>query len=159
MELLVIAAALFVAFSNSANDNFKGFATVWGSQTLNYRSALLLVTAATVAGSLVSMLLAEGLVSDAVAAAPQFILSVAVGTAATVFLATRAGFPVSIIHALIGSQVGEVHFAKLAGSFLIPRLISPLLAAFLGAVAYRALRRPATLAECAYLVSADQGAK
>ena len=28
MEWLLIAAALFVAFSNGANDNFKGFATV-----------------------------------------------------------------------------------------------------------------------------------
>lgn len=29
------------ALGNGANDNFKGFATVWGSQTLSYRSALL----------------------------------------------------------------------------------------------------------------------
>lgn len=34
MELLLIVAALFVAFSNGANDNFKGFATV---DRLNFR--------------------------------------------------------------------------------------------------------------------------
>lgn len=35
MEWLLFAIALFAAFSNGANDNFKGFATVWGSDTLN----------------------------------------------------------------------------------------------------------------------------
>ena len=37
MELALIAGALFLAFNNGANDNFKGFATVWGSDTLSYR--------------------------------------------------------------------------------------------------------------------------
>ena len=37
--MLLITVALFVAFGNGANDNFKGFATVWGSGTLNYRQA------------------------------------------------------------------------------------------------------------------------
>jgi len=104
MEWFLIAAALFVVFSNGANDNFKGFATVWGSDTLNYRHALTLATLATVAGSLASLMLADtllqqfsakGLVPDVVAGAPLFIMSVASGAAATVFLATRLGFPVS----------------------------------------------------------------
>jgi PiT family inorganic phosphate transporter len=41
MEFLPIAAALFVVYWNGANDNFKGIATVWGSETLDYRRALL----------------------------------------------------------------------------------------------------------------------
>ena len=57
MESLLIAVALLVAFSNGANDNFKGFATVWGSDTLNYRQALTLATLATVAGSPASRML------------------------------------------------------------------------------------------------------
>ena len=36
MERLLIYMALFVAFNNGANDNFKGFATAWGSDTLSY---------------------------------------------------------------------------------------------------------------------------
>ena len=100
MEWLILIAALFLAFSNGANDNFKGFATVWGSNTLSYRQALALATLATVAGSLAALFLAEtlvqnfsgkGLVADVVVNAPMFILSVACGAALTVFLATRLG--------------------------------------------------------------------
>lgn len=29
MEIILIGIALFLAFGNGANDNFKGFATVW----------------------------------------------------------------------------------------------------------------------------------
>jgi PiT family inorganic phosphate transporter len=47
MELALIAVALFLALKNGPNDNFKGFATVWGSDTLSYRQALVLATLAT----------------------------------------------------------------------------------------------------------------
>jgi len=157
MEWLILIAALFLAFSNGANDNFKGFATVWGSNTLSYRQALALATLATVAGSLAALFLAEtlvqnfsgkGLVADAAVNAPMFILSVACGAALTVFLATRLGYPVSTTHALIGGLLGaglaqaggDVHFDKLMQTFLLPLLVSPLLAAMLGALAYSALR-------------------
>lgn len=169
MEWLLIAAALFVAFSNGANDNFKGFATVWGSDMLNYRQALTLATIATVAGSLASLLLADtlvqqfsgkGLVPDAVASAPLFIMSVASGTAVTVFLATRLGFPVSTTHALIGGLIGaglgqsggEVHFDSLVNTFLLPLLISPVLAAILGMLAYRLFRLHPLEKDCACLI-------
>lgn len=170
MEWLLVIAALLVAFSNGANDNFKGFATVWGSDTLNYRQALTLATVATVAGSLVSLWLAEslvqqfsgkGLVSGAALNAPGFILSVALGTAATVFLATRLGFPVSTTHALIGGLLGAglgqhggvIHLDKLASSFLLPLLLSPLLAALLGLVAYRLFRLRPVARDCACVVA------
>jgi len=173
MEWLLIAAALFVAFSNGANDNFKGFATVWGSDTLNYRQALTLATIATVAGSLASLMLAEalvqqfsgkGLVPDAVASAPLFIMSVAGGAAVTVFLATRLGFPVSTTHALIGGLVGAglaqsggaVHFDKLASAFLMPLLVSPLVAVAFGMVAYRLFRLHPAEKDCACLVAPAQ---
>ena len=94
METLLILAALLLAFSNGANDNFKGFATVWGSDTLGYRRALGIATVATLAGSLVSLMLAEslalqftgkGLVPDALAGTPHFILSVGLGAAQPAF--------------------------------------------------------------------------
>ena len=170
MEWLLMAAALFVAFSNGANDNFKGFATVWGSDTLSYSQALTLATIATVAGSLASLMLAEtlvqqfsgsGLVPDAVISAPMFIISVASGAAVTVYLATQIGFPVSTTHALIGGLVGAglaqsggaVHFDKLASAFLTPLLVSPMVAAALGMLACRLFRwRPAEN-DCACLVA------
>lgn len=154
MEMLIVAAALLLAFGNGANDNFKGFATVWGSDTLSYRHALILATIATVAGSLASLLLADGLVQafsgkglvpDAVAAAPAFLFGVAGGAGLTVLLATRLGFPVSTTHALIGGltgaglgqAAGAVDPEALAGAFLAPLLLSPLIAAVLSVVAHR----------------------
>lgn len=115
MELALMGVALLLVFSNGANDNFKGFATVWGSGALNYRQALILATLATVAGSLASWLLAKtlaqqfsgrGLVPEAVASAPMFIVSVGTGAAFTVLLATRSGFPISTTHALTGGLLG-----------------------------------------------------
>lgn len=173
MEWLLIATALFVAFNNGANDNFKGFATVWGSDTLNYRQALTLATLATVAGSLASLMLAEslvqqfsgkGLLPDAVVSAPLFIMCVASGAAVTVFLATRIGFPVSTTHALIGGLVGAglaqsgaaIHFDELAGAFLLPLLVSPMVAAALGMLAYRLFRLRPAEKDCACLVVPTQ---
>lgn len=172
MEWLLIIAVLFVSLSNGANDNFKGFATVWGSATLNYRQALLFATIATVAGSLASWMLAgtlveqfsgKGLVPDAITSAPLFILGVASGTAMTVFLATRLGFPVSTTHALIGGLIGaslgqsggEVHFAKLANAFLLPLLVSPILAAIFGMLAYRLFCLHPVEKDCACLITPD----
>ena len=169
MEFALIGIALFLAFGNGANDNFKGFATVWGTETLDYRRALLFATLATVAGSLVSWWLAgtlvqqfsgRGLVADEVASAPQFIASVGIGAALTVLCATRLGLPISTTHALIGGLVGaglgqaggELHYAGLMSLFLLPLLASPLLAATLGILASRAVRRmPA--ADCACVVA------
>jgi PiT family inorganic phosphate transporter len=156
MEIILIGIALFLAFGNGANDNFKGFATVWGSGVLDYRRALVLATLATVAGSLLSLVLAQslvaqftgrGLVPDAVAAAPTFILHAGAGAALTVFAATRAGLPVSTTHALIGGLLGaglaepggEMGYGALASLFLLPLLASPLLAAGVGMLASRAL--------------------
>lgn len=170
MDWLLFTVALFVAFSNGANDNFKGFATVWGSDTLNYRQALTLATIATLAGSLVSIFLADalvqqfsgkGLVPDTVVSNPLFLMSVASGAAMTVFLATRLGFPISTTHALIGGLIGAgigqtgglVHFDKLANTFLLPLLVSPIIAATLGIFAYRVFRLRPLEKDCACAIT------
>ena len=169
MLWLLVPAALFLAFSNGANDNFKGFATVWGTETLSYRFALLLATLATLAGSVASVLLSgellhsfsgAGLVPDQIAAGPIFAGAVAVGAAITVMTATRLGFPISTTHALIGGMIGaglsmnpsSLDFNILAGKFLLPLLLSPLLAAALGFLGYGLLRRRQLDADCVCLV-------
>lgn len=171
MELALIAVALFLAFNNGANDNFKGFATVWGSDTLSYRQALTLATLATLAGSVASWLLADnliqqfsgrGLVPNAIASTPAFITSVACGAAVTVFLATRLGFPISTTHALIGGLMGaglgqvggQVDFNKLLHAFFVPLLISPLIAASLGLALYKIVGMRKVENDCACLVEA-----
>lgn len=170
MELALIAMALFLAFNNGANDNFKGFATVWGADTLSYRQALVLATLATLAGSIASWLLADnliqqfsgrGLVPNSIASTPTFILSVACGAAITVFLATRLGFPISTTHALIGGLIGaglgqvggHVDFNKLLQSFVVPLLLSPMLAAALGVFFYKIVGSRRSKNDCACVVN------
>ncbi len=146
-------ATLFLAYSNGANDNFKGVATLFGSGTTKYRVAVTWATISTLAGSMTSLFLAatlldhfsgRGLVPDALAASPQFVLAVGFGAGLTVMLATVAGFPVSTTHGLVGALIGAgvtatgagVNFAKLGTLFFLPLLASPLLAVALAVVSY-----------------------
>lgn len=175
IESLLIVGALAVAFGNGANDNFKGFATVWGSATLSYRQALTLATIATVAGSLASLWLAQGLVhsfsgkglvADQIVQLPAFMAGVAGGTALTVLLATRLGLPVSTTHALIGGLIGagwshsadSVHWMPLAQAFLMPLLVSPVLAASLSWVTARATKTTASATNCACVIPPQSSA-
>ncbi len=115
MVVVLCLAALLLAYSNGANDNFKGFATIWGSGEADYSTALWFATVATVLGALAAVYIANGLVAsfsgrglvrDELAGSPQFIFAVAVGAGLTVILATRLGFPISTTHAIIGGLVG-----------------------------------------------------
>lgn len=156
--ILLFLATCFLSYSNGANDNFKGVATLFGSGTTNYKSAIWLATITTFIGSVSSIFLAEslvksfsgkGLVPDAIAHSPDFLLSVALGGASTVMLATVTGFPISTTHSLIGALIGaglmavgtNVDFTILGNSFLLPLLISPLIAVTLGGALYSLFRR------------------
>lgn len=158
LPLLIFFATLLVAYANGANDNFKGVATLFGSQAASYRQCLTLATVATFAGCIASVFLAadlvrafsgKGLVPDAVAASPHFLLAVAVGAGCTVILATLLAFPVSTTHGLTGALVGagamaaghDLNLRALGGSFVLPLLLSPLLAVGLTTGCYRLLRR------------------
>jgi PiT family inorganic phosphate transporter len=152
MTLVVVAAVLFLAWSNGSNDNFKGVATLYGSGTTTYRKALAWATVTTLAGSLMTLLLAaalvktfsaRGLVADAIAVSPSFLAAVALGAGVTVLLASLFGLPVSTTHALTGALVGAglasgaaVRFAALGKSFFLPLLVSPLVAVALTALTY-----------------------
>ncbi|MEQ1850838.1 MAG: inorganic phosphate transporter [Chthoniobacteraceae bacterium] len=157
MTILLVIAAAFLAFSNGANDNFKGVASLSGSRTVGYRTALSWATATTFAGSICSIFLAQtllvrfsgrGLVPDSLAGSEPFILAVGVGAAVTVFLAARLGFPISTTHALTGGIVGvglaavggKVAFGVLARQFLLPLILGPVIAVALGALIYLAFR-------------------
>jgi inorganic phosphate transporter, PiT family len=50
-------ATLFLAYSNGANDNFKGVATLFGSGTTSYQAAILWATITTFAGAVASIFL------------------------------------------------------------------------------------------------------
>lgn len=154
--VLLFLATLFLAYANGANDNFKGVATLYGANTVGYRTALRLATFATLTGAMSSVFLAEelvtafsgkGLVPDAIAATPIFLLAVAIGAGATVILATRFGFPVSTTHGLIGALAGAGYMAAgpalnlqaLGSGFFLPLVVSPLLALLITVPLHRGL--------------------
>ena len=61
---LLLLAVAFLAYSNGANDNFKGVASLYGSGTVTYRVALAWATAATFAGSVWLVRAAGGTADD-----------------------------------------------------------------------------------------------
>lgn len=153
---ILVLAVCWVAFTNGANANFKGVASLYGSGTTSLRTAALWGTAATFAGSLTALFLSggllaafggKGLVPDALATSPDFLCAVALGGAGTSFLATRLGFPVSTTHALVGALIGaglaghgHIQYSALGKVFVLPLLLSPVLAAILGGLTYLILR-------------------
>ena len=155
--VLIVLAVLFVAYNNGANDNFKGVATLFGSGTCSYRQALAWATITTLAGSLLALYLAgglvkafsgSGLVPDAVTHQSTFLLAVSLGAAFTVLLATLTGLPVSTTHALTGGLVGagllaaagQVHFDALGMKFVVPLLLSPVAAVLCTLAVYPVFR-------------------
>ncbi len=150
---LLFIATVFLAYSNGANDNFKGVATLFGCGSINYKTAIWLATLATFAGSVASIYLADtlvhhfsgkGLVPDVIAGTPEFMMPVAMGAALTVFTATILGLPISTTHSLIGALIGaglmavgdQLNISALGGSFFLPLLFSPFIAVALAAIIY-----------------------
>jgi inorganic phosphate transporter, PiT family len=153
IAIALFFATCFLAYSNGANDNFKGVASLFGSKTTSYRMAITWATITTFAGSITSIFFAQallkkfsgkGLVPDAIVGSEQFLLAVAIGAACTVILATRFGFPISTTHALTGAIVGsglmavgnQVNFAALGKGFVLPLVLGPVLAIAIGALLY-----------------------
>lgn len=154
---ILFAAACFVAFTNGANANFKGVASLYGSGTTTLRQAALWGTLTTFAGSIAALFFAQsllapfggkGIAPDALVATREFVCAVALGGAFTSFFATRLGFPVSTTHALVGALVGAglagsgtVGVKALVAAFLYPLLFSPVVAAVAGILIYSILNR------------------
>jgi PiT family inorganic phosphate transporter len=154
---MLVVSVLFLAYSNGANDSFKGVATLFGSGTCSYRMALVWGTLTTLAGSMLALYLAHGLVQtfkgkglvpDAITAQPAFLLAVSLGAALTVIIATRVGMPISTTHAVTGGLLGaglvaapfDVRLAALGGSFLLPLLLSPVISMALMVLVYPVFR-------------------
>ena len=153
LSAVVFLAVCFLAYSNGANDNFKGVASLFGSRTSGYGTAITWATVTTFAGSLAAIFVAQallktfsgkGLVPDAFTGSPEFLIAVAMGAGGTVILAALLGFPISTTHGLTGALVGaglvatggQVNLGRLGNAFLMPLLLSPLLAVLVGAAVY-----------------------
>jgi PiT family inorganic phosphate transporter len=155
--IVLFVSACFLAYSNGANDNFKGVATLFGSGTTNYKKAINWATITTFSGSVAAIFLAQvlvknfsgkGLVPDELITMPIFAISIAFGAALTVFIATKIGMPISTTHSLVGSLFGagvmavgsQFNFEKLGSTFLMPLIVSPLMAAIISLLAYLIFR-------------------
>ncbi|MFC1603267.1 anion permease [Pseudomonadota bacterium] len=155
---LLLFSTIFLAYTNGANDNFKGVATLYGSGVLGYKTAISIATATTFLGSICAIFLAQGLIASFsgkglvpqdVAGTSGFLISVGFGAACTVLLATFLGFPISTTHSLVGGLLGagvmavglDVNFYRLGGAFFLPLLASPFIAFALGMVVYWFFRR------------------
>lgn len=159
MELLLaLMCVTALAGANGANDNFKGVATLFGSGVADYRKALHWATVTTLAGSIAAIWLTAHLVAtfsgklfvDAhTLAQPGFALAVTAACAATVWLATRIGAPISTTHALAGSLLGAafaapdsmVNWAKAGKQIFLPLAAGPLIAIALALLLYPLLTR------------------
>jgi inorganic phosphate transporter, PiT family len=150
---LLFLATSFLAYSNGANDNFKGVASLFGSRTCGYRTAISWTTITTFAGSILSIFFAQtllkkfsgkGIVPDHFTGSEYFLLAVAVGAGLTVIIATLSGFPISTTHALTGAIIGcglvavgsGVNFSALGKGFLLPLLLGPVLAMTVAGLLY-----------------------
>lgn len=151
--ILILFATVFLAYTNGANDNFKGVATLFGSGTTNYKKALWWATITTFAGSLTAVFIAQklivsfsgkGLVPDTIVHNTHFMIAVGIGAALTILVATVTGIPISTTHALTGALVGtgliaagnQINLSILGNKFFIPLLLSPLIATFLTLLVY-----------------------
>lgn len=157
LTIAILGAALFLAYANGANDNFKGVATLYGSGVTSFRAALTWATICTFAGSLSAAVFAErllrlfsgkGLVPDWLVGTAPFLLAVLLGAGFTVLLTAWRGIPISTTHALVGGIVGagliaagsDLNLTKLGNSFFLPLALGPLIPIFLIGLLYPIVR-------------------
>lgn len=145
IALLLFLSTLALAWANGANDVSKGVAALTGSGVATPRAAWILGILATLAGGLVAIswggtlgsLFAGGFLTDSAELSLGAALAALSGAAGFVLLATWRRWPVSTTHALIGGIIGaatiqlgvhDVSYGTVASKFLVPLLISPILA-------------------------------
>ncbi|WP_414530692.1 anion permease [Nodularia chucula] len=150
-------ATLFLAYANGANDNFKGVATLFGSRTTSYQTAILwgsfttfagAVSAVFWAGTFIEKFTSQNIFPNEMVNAPEIHLAVAITTGLTALIAALTGFPISTTHSITGSLLGvglvaiglKVNFAALEKSFILPLLFNPIIAICLSAGTYKLLR-------------------
>ena len=118
MEILfIVFAALFISYFNGANDNIKGVATLYGSDVINYKKAILWGSFTTATGSLFALLFAQklivnfsgkGLLPAAMLNTIPINIPIALGAGITILIATKVGMPISTTHSIVGALIGTV---------------------------------------------------
>lgn len=155
---LLALTTFWLAYSNGANDNFKGVATLYGSGLTSFRGALTWASITTFLGSIVSIVLAEhllkvfsgaGLVPDQLLGTGAMLVTVGFSAAVTIFISTVAGMPTSTTHALVGALLGvawisstlKLPWAVFLQLFVAPLLLSPVVALITTGFLYSFIKR------------------
>lgn len=141
----VVAAGIFIAYVNGANDVSKGIATLVGSGITTYKRAILWGAIWTGIGGLAGALLAgamvetfgKGLLVSGVIPTLAATVATIIGAGAWIAIATRTGLPVSTTHAIVGSIAGVgtmaygldgFNWVALGSKAALPLLLSPIVA-------------------------------
>jgi PiT family inorganic phosphate transporter len=144
MGVVLVLLALGLAFANGANDVSKGIATLVGSGTTKYRTAVIWGAAWTAAGGLVAAVASQGLVAtfsgkgllESPPSGAGFLLAVGCGATGWLLFSNRTGLPVSTTHALTGALCGAgiaaagssgVAWTAVAKKVALPLAVSPVL--------------------------------
>lgn len=151
-----LLGAAGLAFANGANDISKSIATLVGSGESDYRKAVVLVSLAVAAGSVLAsawavkmtLLFTKGLLSGNVQMNQTFAMAVLAGAVGWVMLASRFGWPVSTTHAIVGSVVltgiyafgfDQILWSGVTKKIALPLLLSPIVAFGLAYLAFQGL--------------------
>ena len=167
----LLLLTLGLAAVNGGNDVSKGVATLAGAGVTRYRTAVLWGTVTTLAGALLSFLVAARMTAlfsrGIVTATPTtaFACAVLIGTIAWVAFATVTRLPVSTTHALVGALIGaglQLGPHAVNWSVLLSKVATPLLASIAVSYALSALlsyvRLPEPRCICVGVASAASSA-
>lgn len=158
---IVLAGVLgiFMALGIGANDVANAMGTSVGSRALSVRQAIVIAgvfefVGSVVAGGQVTDTIRKGIIDTSLlAGAPELLICGMLASllAAGVWLlaATRAGWPVSTTHSIVGAivgfavvglGVGAIHWGKI-GSIVMSWVISPVLAGAIAFILFRSVQR------------------
>jgi PiT family inorganic phosphate transporter len=175
--VILVVAAVALSWANGANDTGKPVASLVACGAMTERTALRWAAAAGLVGSLTAVWLGAdlarlftgtGVIDDPTRQLAIFAPAVAGGAAIAISLASRFGLPVSTTHALLGALVGTglvlngtVHWSAVGGRFILPLVLSPVLAMAvslaLGAMVRRYSRSVGRSCACTVVAATPNG--
>ena len=157
--LMAAALGLFMAWGIGANDVANAMATSIGSRVLTMRQAVLVAAifeflGAVLAGGEVTSTVRKGMIdTELLVGDPQLLIAgmlAALAAAGTwLMLATRAGWPVSTTHSIVGAIIGfavvgigfdAVHWEKVS-AIVASWVVSPIIAGVLAFILFTTVRR------------------
>jgi PiT family inorganic phosphate transporter len=145
--VIVIAASLAFDFTNGFHDTANVVASSISTNALSPRSAVAIASVLNFAGAFISLKVAATVaigIVDSVQVTQTVVFAGLVGAIAWNLVTWYFGLPASSSHALIGGVLGAmlaatgtggIHAQALVGKVLVPALLAPLLAFFVGGTA------------------------